>query len=77
MKKRRSYPKSANKNIRLYFNPKDETLQDFGTKDLDGIKIKIKTIIEIVVPVTFFFFLLGVTFSTFSSIKNIASKNYI
>lgn len=45
-KKRRSYPKSANKNIRLYFDPKDETLQDFGTKDLDGIKIKIKTIIN-------------------------------
>ena len=45
-KKRRSYPKSANKNIRLYFDPKDETLQDFGTKDLDGIKIHIKTIIN-------------------------------
>lgn len=46
VRKRRTYPKSANGNIKLYFNPKDETFQDYGIKDLDGIKIHIKTIIN-------------------------------
>ena len=45
-KKRRSYPKSANNRIRIFFNPKDDTFQDFGIRDLDGIKIHIKTIIN-------------------------------
>ena len=45
-KKRRSYPKSANKNIKLYFDSKDDTFQDFGTKDLGGIKVRVKTIIN-------------------------------
>lgn len=42
-KKRRSYPKSANKKIKFYFKS-EETFQDFGSYQFGKEKIHIKTI---------------------------------